>query len=88
MTCPMLHHVSTEQFGYLDVLTLAKFKATMATLGIKARAFAGLLKAGQPKNKPGEGEEKTEVFDDNTPVLSPSLGFGSGLALVAVSLRE
>jgi hypothetical protein len=33
-------------------------------------------------------EECGEVFDDTIPVVSPALGFSSGLALVSVSLRE
>jgi hypothetical protein len=69
----------------LDAFTLAKFKATMAELGITGRAFDSLLKAG--RSEP-QVEERGEVFDDTIPVVSPALGFSSGLALVSVSLRE
>jgi hypothetical protein len=69
----------------LDAFTLAKFKATMAELGITGRAFDSLLKAGRFEP---QVEECGEVFDDTIPVVSPALGFSSGLALVSVSLRE
>jgi hypothetical protein len=69
----------------LDAFALAKFKATMAGLGIPGRAFDSLLKAGRSETRE---EEHGEVFDDTIPVVSPALGFSSSLALVSVSLRE
>ncbi|HEX3050478.1 MAG TPA: toprim domain-containing protein, partial [Aggregatilineaceae bacterium] len=73
----------------LDVLSLARFKATIASLGIQGRAFDKLLKAEQAQHhKNATEEDKSGVFDDNIPVLSPALGFSRDLALVTISLRE
>ncbi len=78
------------QHGHdLDVFSLARFKATMASLGIQGRAFDRLLKAGQAQHhKNATEEDSSDVFDDNIPVLSPALGFSRDLALVTISLRE
>jgi hypothetical protein len=74
----------------LNVLSLARFKTMMAGVGIQGRAFDTLLKVGQAGGDMANGskEELSEVFNDNTPVLSPALGFSHDLALVTISLRE
>jgi hypothetical protein len=73
----------------LDELTLARFKGMMAKLGIRGRTFNELVKAGKTSGKhPQEGDEMSEVFGDDIPVLSPAQGFRNDLALVTVSLRE
>jgi hypothetical protein len=81
-----------ELFTYvvaLDDFALAEFKAGMAKIGVKGRAFHELLKAAQVSGGDGSDQDDApEVLSDNIPILAPALGFQRDMALVTVSVTE
>ncbi len=74
----------------LDELELSDFRAALAKLGIKGRAFTDLLKAARLKIERAkqEVEEMPQILGDDIPLLSPALGFQRDVALVTVSVVE
>ena len=74
----------------LDELELSDFRAALAKLGIKGRAFNDLLKAARKKIEQTnqDANEMPQILGDDVPLLSPALGFQRDVALVTVSLVE
>jgi hypothetical protein len=72
----------------LDELAFARFKSTMAALGVKGRAFTDLLNASRKQTENERGDSMPELLSGDVPILSPALGFGHDLGLVSVALVE
>ncbi|MBZ0283363.1 MAG: hypothetical protein K8L97_21685 [Anaerolineae bacterium] len=83
-----------ELFQYavqLDEFGMANFKNQMAKIGVKARMFNDLFRAGQAVRQAGVStteEEVPEILSDDVPLLSPALGFHRDVAMLTITIIE
>ncbi|MCU0464760.1 MAG: toprim domain-containing protein [Anaerolineae bacterium] len=73
---------------HLDELEMGEFRAALAKLNIKGRAFSDLLKAARNQSQKTENDDMPYILGDDIPLLSPALGFQRDVALVTVSVVE
>lgn len=71
----------------LDEMELTEFRAALAKLGVKGRAFNDLLKAARAEEAE-KGDDRPQILGDDVPLLSPALGFQRDVAIVTVAVVE
>lgn len=72
----------------LDELELSEFRAVLAKLRVKGRAFSDLLRMARGKVEKEAEDGMPQILGDDIPLLSPALGFQRDVALVTVSVTE
>ena len=72
----------------LDEMELSEFRASLAKLDVKGRAFSDLLRAARRQQEKEDTDEMPQILGDDVPLLSPALGFQREAALVTVSVIE
>ena len=71
----------------LDEMELTEFRAALAKMGVKGRAFNDLLKAARAEQAE-KGDDLPQILGDDVPLLSPALGFQRDVAIVTVAVVE